>query len=334
MIRSRSFSFVPLALSLLGSGCGSTSVDSSCNQDDANCFARNMRLAENGVALTPLTIGTPCNTVVSLGADVLTISVPGTPPPPVGGTLSDGFYVLTKREQFAGTAASLPLPATTTRSETIFVSNRGSTMQFVRRESSGSSSRAFARGNRLLSSAGSKLTFEDKCPQTRTSTVDFSVTDGTTVVLYESPTVLSTYSIAPATPSARPAISNAPSPIVVTGTTPVSVELTTTSPWPCRPILCFGTLVKTPGAGSLTTGVQSRTSSCVAGPKGSGLGNVKIDVGYAVPPRSSPQGLGLQIFPVSASDCATTDVLARLVNEDPGVVFGEAIVVDQTINAP
>jgi hypothetical protein len=310
-------------------GCGGTTSDSSCDKDDGNCFARNMKLAENGVELSTVDVGTPCNTVVSLGTDVVSMSIPGTAAPPAGGTLSDGFYILTKREQFTGSAAAPPSSpsSTNTRSETLFVSNRGSTMQFVRRETGGTT----ARGNRLLSVSGSKMTIEEKCPKTSTSSADFSVI-GTSIVVYESATILNTFSISPTPPSARPAITNKPPPITLTGTTKTLVEVTTTSPWQCRPVLCFGTLVKTGGA--LTAGIQSRTSACVAAPKGSAPGPVKIDVRYAVPSRSPPQALGLQIFPVSAPDCATTDVLSRLANGDSAVVYGEAVVVDQTINGP
>jgi hypothetical protein len=309
-------------------GCGGSSIDSSCDKDDGNCFARNMRLAENGAPLSTLNIGTPCNTVASLGSDVTSIDTPGTPPPAVGGALVDGFYTLTKRERFSGTT-SVPLPSTTTRSETIFVSNRGSTMEFVRRE--GTNNGASSRGNRLLSIAGAKLSIEEKCPQPQTSSAEFSVI-GKSIVLYETASVLSTFTLLPTPPNARPAISNKPLPIELKGTTPTSIELTTTSPWQCRPILCFGTLVKSNSA--LTAGIQSRTAACVAGAQGSTPGTVKIDVSYAVPSRSPPQALGLQIFPVSASDCATSDVLKRLANGDSGAVFGEAIVIDQTINGP
>jgi len=325
-----------LAVLVIG-GCGGSASggrDENCAKDDGNCFARNLVLTENGAAEAAVTVGTPCNTVANLGTDVLTIDVPGTPPAPTGGTLTDGFYVLTKREQFMGTE-TINTPSTETRSETIFVSNRGSTMQFVRRD---------VRGNRLVSISGSKITFEDKCPRITTSApVDVSIV-GSSIVIYETATILSTFSIAPSQPKDRPAITNKPAPITVkAGGAPggaaapppptAVVELAVTSASACRPVLCFGTLVKSGGA-ALTAGVQSRSSSCIRGPAGAPPnGNVKIEIGYAAPPQSSPQALGLQVFPATATDCATTDVAARLVNGDPNVVLGEAIVIDQSITA-
>jgi hypothetical protein len=125
----------------------------------------------------------PCPEIALLGTTITQVQATGSPPTPMGGTVADGIYVLTKEEAFPPVVANPPFH----RSETIQLT--GTEMRAI--VVSDSIPTAFT-ATATFTTAGTQSTIDWVCGSRGTSTQGYTATD-TALVLISPPGSVSTF---------------------------------------------------------------------------------------------------------------------------------------------